>query len=184
MTRTWTLTRIFRKTVTRTWTWTRDDTSVPRPLISRMNKWLKDRQLGKTVKKETILENISKCPKFEYKGTIEFASRNLNQLAQALQWINDDRNLVALMYDPDTYRTMITIWKDQNIYARQRLESKIDLEQFTDKRLSSMICNDSSALLYGWEPETPNDPFGDEEGFISNISIETGQLESFLRNRL
>ena len=147
-----------------------------------MNKWLKDRQLGKTVKKETILENISKCLKFDYKGTIEFASRHSEQLEGALQWINDGHNLVALVADRDTNRENITIWKDPNMYAKEPIRSKIDLsEQFPNKIISSMICNESSALLHGW---TRNEQNRIKDGFISKLSMETERVESFLRNRL
>ena len=150
-----------------------------------MNKWLKDRQLGKIVKKETILENISKCLKFEYKGTIEFGHGNANLLADDLQWTNNGHNLVALISDytdNELNKQMITIWKDQNIHSRQRLQSKIDLGQLnTDKHVSSMICNDSSAVLYGW---IKNEQRENEAGFISNFSMETGRVESSLRNWL
>ena len=146
-----------------------------------MNKWLKDRQLGKIIKKETILENISRCLKFEYKGTIEFAPRHSQQLANDLQWINDGHNLVALVYDRDTDRQNITIWKDPNIYAKQPIKSKIDISgQFTNKCVTSMICNDSSALIYGG---TRNEEQIIHEGFVCNVSLETGRME-FLRNRL
>ena len=147
-----------------------------------MNKWLKDRQLGKTVKKETILENISKCLKFKYKGTIEFTPRHSEQLAGALQWINDGHNLVALVDDGDTNRQNITILKDQDIYAKNRVESKIVLEQFANRTIESMICNDSSSLLHG-SLKLGDDGFS-ETGFISSVSLETGKVESLLRNRL
>ena len=150
-----------------------------------MNKWLKDRQLGKIVKKETILENISKCLKFEYKGTIEFRHDNSRLLAHALQWINNGRNLVALISDytnNELNKQMIAIWKDQNIHTGQRLESKIDLGLLNrDKHVSSLICKDSSTLLYGW---IKNEQRRNKEGFISNISMETGKVESSLRNWL
>ena len=147
-----------------------------------MNKWLKDRQLGKTVKKETILENISKCLKFDYKGTIEFASRHSEQLEGAMQWINDGHNLVALVEDSGTNRQNITILKDQDIYAKNRVKSEIVLEQFANRTIASMICNDSSALLHG-SLKLGDDGFP-ETGFISSVSLETGKVESFLRNRL
>ena len=147
-----------------------------------MNKWLKDRQLGKIVKKETILENISKCPQFEYKGTIEFAPNHSQQLATSLQWINDGHNLVALVCDRDTERENITILKDPNIYAKEPIQSKINLsEQFPNKIISSMICNESNALLHGW---TRNQQRRNEDGFICNFSMETGRVESYLRNWL
>ena len=147
-----------------------------------MNKWLKDRQLGKIVKKETILENISKCPQFKYKGTIEFAPRHSHQLAGPLQWINDGRNLVALVGDRDTNRANITIWKDPNIYTKEPIQSKIDLsEQLPNKNISSMICNESSAILLGW---SRNEQHRIKDGCISNFSIETGKVKSFLRNWL
>ena len=149
-----------------------------------MNKWLKDRQLGKipVVKKETILENISKCPQFEYKGTIEFAPSHSKQLAYGLQWINDGHNLVALVSDRDTNGHNITIWKDQNIYAKEPIQSKINLsEQFPNKSIASMICNESTALLHGWTRDQQRPV---EDGFICNLSMETGRVESFLRNWL
>ena len=146
-----------------------------------MNKWLKDRQLGKIVKKETILENISKCPQFEYKGSIEFAPHHSQQLPGPLQWINDGHNLVALVYNRDTDGQNITIWKDPNIYAKEPIQSKIDLSgPLTNKIISSMIYNDSSAVLHG-STETHHI---NEDGFICNLSMETGRVESSLRNRL
>ena len=87
-----------------------------------MNKWLRDRQLGKIVKKEKILQNVFKCTKFEYNKIIKCDQDDENRVNTIdLQWTNDGHNVVSLIYDIDGNGYddhIITIWKNPNSHSR------------------------------------------------------------------
>ena len=90
-----------------------------------MNKWLRDRQLGKIVKKEKILQNVFKCTKFEYNKIMKGDQDDENRTnpfhypeTMDLQWTNDGHNVVSLIYDIDEDDHIITIWKNPNSHSR------------------------------------------------------------------
>ena len=151
-----------------------------------MNKWLRDRQLGKIVKKEKILQNVFKCTKFEYNKIIKCDQDDENRVNTIdLQWTNDGHNVVSLIYDIDENGyddLIITIWKNPNSYSRDQIESRIFPEQqnkdLKDYNFESIVCHDSSIIMTG-----RHHSFHQGHGLICSISMSTGQTIQSIRNR-
>ena len=148
-------------------------------------KWLRDRQLGKIVKKEKILQNVFKCTKFEYNKIMKCDQDDESRPDTIdLQWTNDGHNVVSLIYDVDENGyddLIITIWKNPNSYSRDQIESRIFPEQqnkdLKDYNFESIVCHDSSIIMKGRTHGWPGC------GLICSISMSTGQTIQSIRNR-
>ena len=154
-----------------------------------MNKWLRDRQLGKIVKKEKILQNVFKCTKFEYNKIMKCDQDDEGRPdpfhyhgTMDLQWTNDGHNVVSLIYDIDEDDHIITIWKNPNSHSRDQIESRIvpdrQNKDLKDYNFESIVCHDSSIIMTG-----RHHSFHQGHGLICSISMSTGQTIQSIRNR-
>ena len=138
-----------------------------------MIKWLKDRQLGNTVNRKIIYEHLG--PSFYHRGTIDYGPDEI----QNLIWTSDDDNLVSFHRD----NTMV-IWESPNTHTKERIKSKIDLEQHVvDSKtcLDSMTC-DRSNVIFGGEIFSDEARFLKKWGVIYSVSLLNGKVQQMIRN--
>ena len=147
-----------------------------------MLKWLQNRQLGHTVNKKTIRDQLAihLWPKFKYRGVIN--DPNDDEMRDAyirgLDWTSDGHYLISL--DKGDNYDKITIWENPNIYAEQRVKSKIKLIEpvvNNNDYLTSMHCHGSNLVLGGAYQDGFND-----HGVIYLITLSTGQQKHCIRN--
>ena len=97
---------------------------------------------------------------------------------RGLDWTSDGHHLISL--DKGVDYNKITIWENPNIYAEQRVKSKIKLiEPVVDSNdyLTSMHCQDSNLVLGGKH----DDDFYNR-GVIYLVTLSTGQQKHCIRN--
>ena len=156
-----------------------------------MLKRLKERQLGNTLDRKTISDQISRYPKFEHSGKISYHGQisdpNVELVCCDLKWTSDGDNLVSLMSEfvnNDFKRQKIAIWENPNTDTKQRVKSQInlDLGQFADKLfLDSLEIHGKTAILGGYNEERTDDADQEPNGRICLISLSTCEVEEVIR---
>ena len=157
-----------------------------------MIKWLNDRQIGHAVIKKKIYENISRGPKFAYRGVFGYGNQDgRGKMLSQLGWTSDGHYLVSLDEEFDTedddgqcLGNSITIWENPNSYTKQRVKSVMDLEKngiSPNAYFFSMECHNSNVILGGcWVDEGSIDL----RGVIYLVSLLTGEVNEIIRNAI
>ena len=87
---------------------------------------------------------------------------------------------------------MLTIWENPNSHTKQRVKSKIDLEEYgisPNGKFCSMECHNSNVILGGCWEENQADVIDIEGGIdlggvIYSISLLTGEVNEIIRNAI
>jgi len=157
-----------------------------------MLNWLRDRELGKTVNRKTIYENMIFGPKFAFRGILNYGTIQNEREFESLDWTNDGNHLVSLDIDLAVAEgdsvNKITIWENPNTATKQGVKSNIDLYRsgiHPRAFITSMQCHNSKLILGGdWEDaDIPDDHENRNKfGVIYFISLFTGAVEEVIRH--